>query len=138
MNDLMSRHAFELPRATTMLALSIFVSYAILFFVRKLLYKRQRLRKLGFSPRPIRYRIPFGLDIILTIWVKLAKNQFIEYCRNVLDVPGHTVILPILNTPIIVTEDTDNIRAVMSSQFSEFEKGETFHKIWDWSEPHAF
>ncbi|KAI4212373.1 MAG: hypothetical protein LQ351_004943 [Letrouitia transgressa] len=33
--------------------------------------------------------------------------------------------------PLIVTEDTENIKAVMSTQFSEFEKGEVFHKIWD-------
>lgn len=88
-----------------------------------------------------------GLDLILKIWKKLATNQFIEYAREILSVPGHTVSVPVLNMPLIVTEDTENIKAVMSTQvrifrcrlnmrltqaqFSEFEKGEVFHKIWD-------
>lgn len=61
-----------------------------------------------------------GLDLIINIWRKLATNQFIEYSREILSVPGHTVSIPVLNMPLIVTEDTENIKAVMSTQVCIF------------------
>ncbi|KAL9043674.1 MAG: hypothetical protein Q9214_003147, partial [Letrouitia sp. 1 TL-2023] len=59
------------------------------------------------------------MDLIIKIWRKLATNQFIEYSREILSVPGHTVSVPVLNMPLIVTEDTENIKAVMSTQVSK-------------------
>jgi hypothetical protein len=46
----------------------------------------------------------------------LRADRFFEWSRKVLDVPGHTVELRTLGMRIILTDNPDNVKAVLSTK----------------------
>ncbi|KAF2821598.1 cytochrome P450 [Ophiobolus disseminans] len=57
-------------------------------------------------------------------------NTLLEWHRKILNVPGQTVELRMLGRIMILTENIENVRAIMSTQSTCFGKGATYHKIW--------
>lgn len=56
----------------------------------------------------------------------------LEYWREYYfkDTTNWTAELRILNQRVIFTADTDNIKAILAMQFSDYGKGEPFHTEW--------
>ena len=89
-----------------------------------------------------------GIDLFATAVSRLIRHDFFAWTRQILDVPGRTVSLGMCGISLVITDDPENIKAVLSTkvcvsqpeaipstdkthaQFKDFGKGETFHKIW--------
>jgi hypothetical protein len=48
------------------------------------------------------------------------KNQNFELWRRRFDSSGHTVEMELLGQRIILTEDPENIKAILAAQFSDY------------------
>lgn len=46
----------------------------------------------------------------------IRNNTLLEWTQDILDVPGRTVDLPLVGSSIVITDNIDNIKAVMSTQ----------------------
>ena len=57
-----------------------------------------------------------GLDILVAALKHFRHDTFFDWVRSVLNVPGHTVELRFLGTRLVMTDDADNIKALMSTQ----------------------
>ncbi|KAF2865800.1 cytochrome P450 [Massariosphaeria phaeospora] len=106
---------------TTSLALT-FILLCISTLVFRTNAKSNRQSKLGARA------FPLGFGVTLQLVRQLRANTVLEWTQKVLNVPGRTVEVPIGG--IVMTDNTENIRAIMSTQSDCFGKGETYHKIW--------
>ncbi|KAI9820042.1 MAG: hypothetical protein M1827_006613 [Pycnora praestabilis] len=146
-NSAIWRHAVVITGVLTL-------TYMLLRSISKLRSRRQRLQSLGsFAPvvpssaplgtplsRTIfksKYLVKapnvhvLGLDLIIKALRLMHSHQFFEWSRNLLNVPGRTTELHMLSVRLIMTDDVENIKAIMSTQFSDFGKGELVHKVYD-------
>ena len=57
-----------------------------------------------------------GLDLLLIALNHFRHDTFFDWVRSVLNVPGHTVELRLLGTRLVMTDEADNIKALMSTQ----------------------
>ncbi|KAL1603708.1 hypothetical protein SLS60_005298 [Paraconiothyrium brasiliense] len=71
-----------------------------------------------------------GFGVLLRMLRNLRQNTVLEWSNETLNVPGRTVELPLVGTNMIMTDNVDNIRAIMTTQFEHFGKGDTYRKIW--------
>ncbi len=115
----------------------------ILWIIRAVSGKKQyqaRIRACGHPPTPVPYHLPFGkplqcfyllssttsssnplilktgLDLVCHLVWRLWQHDFVNYGWEILDVPGRTVELNLLSRRIIITDNPENIKAVMLSQ----------------------
>ena len=91
---------------------------------------RQRLRKHGEKAPAAPSWAPFGIDLLATAVRRLVSNDFFTWSRELLSVPGRTVSLNVIGQDLLMTDAPDNIKAILSTHFSDWAKGETFHTIW--------
>ena len=47
---------------------------------------------------------------------RLTSFQFFEWTREILQVPGRTVEFHMLGTRLVVTDEPENVKAIMSTQ----------------------
>ncbi|PUU76570.1 cytochrome P450 [Tuber borchii] len=72
-----------------------------------------------------------GLDEIKRGLVAAKANKDMELWQNRFKIAGrHTVETTVINVRVILTEDPENIRAVLASQFHDYGKGESFNREW--------
>lgn len=100
--------------------------------------KQRQIRRLGLDAPIIRTYLPWGLDFPvkavryfinnramnawLDEWTKLGADKNLNY----------TMELRIMaDIRVIMTADPENIKAILTTQFSDYGKGEQFHKEWD-------
>lgn len=57
-----------------------------------------------------------GLDVLFTALCHFKNDTFFDWARTILNVPGHTRELRLLGTRLVMTDDADNIKALMSTQ----------------------
>lgn len=73
----------------------------------------------------------FGLDEVIRSLVAARANRDMEIWESRFKTAGsHTVETTIVGMRVIFTADPENIRAVLSSQFHDYGKGETFNRDW--------
>ena len=107
-------------------------AFTLWMSLRVLKWRRQR--NLGSKACAVPSKVPFGelnfqirsqvilrltisgLDVLVTAINRLRKDTFIEWTRGILDVPGHTVELRALGIELIITDNPDNIKAVLSTK----------------------
>ncbi|ETI28303.1 hypothetical protein G647_00752 [Cladophialophora carrionii CBS 160.54] len=92
--------------------------------------RRARLQRLGQPPVMVPYWLPFGLDTAYAMVSHLLNLDFFEWARELMNNPGRTCELYIAGTRLIMTDDCDNIRAIMYGQFGEFLKGKFTHEVF--------
>lgn len=92
---------------------------------------RQRLRKHGEKAPAAPSWAPFGIDLLATAVRRLISNDFFTWSRELLSVPGRTVSISMIGQDLLMTDAPENIKAVLSTHFSDWAKGETFHTIWE-------
>lgn len=56
-----------------------------------------------------------GISAIFDAAQHIRSNSFVDWSRNVLEVPGHTVELRVLGLRMILTDNPDNIKAIFST-----------------------
>src|SRR5215469_14166055 len=54
-----------------------------------------------------------GLDLMWRVVSHMRSCTFFEYTREILDVPGHTVQLNMLGGRLVLTDEPENVKAVM-------------------------
>ncbi|KAI9803776.1 MAG: hypothetical protein M1825_001656 [Sarcosagium campestre] len=72
-----------------------------------------------------------GLDVIFFI-LKVARDYTnMEWWQSFFhDLGSHTVETCVAGQRMVFTDDPENIKALLASQFNDFGKGEPFHKDW--------
>jgi cytochrome P450 len=73
-----------------------------------------------------------GLDLVYTAVKTTKQHKNLEYWRdNFFRKSGrNTVEARIFNQRIIFTNDAENIKAILATQFNDYGKGEQFHEEW--------
>ncbi|KAJ5797265.1 cytochrome P450 alkane hydroxylase [Penicillium pulvis] len=71
---------------------------------------------------------PFGIFTLHAIVKNIRQNHFYEWMTACLDCPGHTAEMIIFGTRFILTEEPENIKAIFTSQFREYGKGDIAQK----------
>ncbi|KAF9631020.1 hypothetical protein BFW01_g1894 [Lasiodiplodia theobromae] len=102
----------------------------VLFRLLKSVRTKRKVRALGVAAPSPPHSLPFGVDLLITALRKITRHEFSEWTRELLDIPGRTISMDLLSAQIILTADTENTKAVLSTKFSQFGKGEDFHHIW--------
>ncbi|KAL9010177.1 MAG: hypothetical protein Q9173_004865 [Seirophora scorigena] len=96
---------------------------------RNLLHPSVKKRPSKTAPA-VPYWAPFGIDLFAIAINRIYSHDFFAWTRQILDVPGRTVSLNLLGIKLLMTDDTENTKQVLSTKFADFGKGEAFHKIW--------
>jgi len=115
----------------------IFIGTIIFYLLFALLFRshlrRQRLSKLGERAPSVPSQLPLGirythiitvtkltplsgLDVLVTAAKRIHADQFFEWGREILNVPGRTVELSMLGISIVMTDDPSNIKAILSTK----------------------
>ena len=72
-----------------------------------------------------------GIDTVYTLLKAVTSHRNIEWYRELLEKGGgHTVEGSLGGDRAIFSDDPENIKAVLATQFRQFGKGEGFHHRW--------
>ena len=72
-----------------------------------------------------------GFDLAFRMARDLYSFNFLNFTQKNLDVPGRTVQLNLLTAPVLLTDSTENIKAILSTQFADFGKSTIFQNVWE-------
>ncbi|KAF4124354.1 Cytochrome p450 [Geosmithia morbida] len=91
----------------------------------------KRLRDFGSPPPLVPFRAPFGIDLAVYSLYRFFKFTFFELVNSWLEAaPGRTVEMRMFGTGLIFTDEPANIKAIMSTEWSSFGRGEVTKRIW--------
>ncbi|RCI11102.1 hypothetical protein L249_7309 [Ophiocordyceps polyrhachis-furcata BCC 54312] len=111
----------------TSLALSLLGLIIIRLAVVRL-DEHRRIKRLGNYGTSIQTYAPFGLDIALRGVYAICRHRLLEHWRDDYFRPGvWTAETRILGKRAVFTADPDNVKAILSTQFGDFGKGEALH-----------
>lgn len=116
----------------------LFAAVILVLYLFRWNSRRQRLRRLGSKAPTVRTRAPLGtvaklpashvqnlrqlhlagIDLLATAISKLFNNDFFAWSRQILDNPGRTVSLNMLGVIVLVTDEPENTKAVLSTKVS--------------------
>lgn len=115
----------------------IAVGIAVVYLVQNLwisLSVRRRARALGCKPVLERKgKYPLGIDLLARAIKFLKKNEFLIEEVNVVNSLGNptTFKQSNLGTTIHLTNDPENIKAILATQFKDFELGPLRYKVFE-------
>ncbi|KAJ0159883.1 Cytochrome P450 52A13 [Colletotrichum tanaceti] len=91
----------------------------------------KRLRQFGSPPPLVPFKAPFGIDLAVYSLYRFFRFTFFELVNSWLEaVPGRTVEMRMFGTGLIFTDEPANIKAIMSTEWSSFGRGEVTKRIW--------
>ncbi|KKA22030.1 Cytochrome P450 [Rasamsonia emersonii CBS 393.64] len=111
--------------------LLVLVSVVILLWIKSWQSKKARMQSLGQKPPMLPYKLPFGIDAAYMFVSHMLRLDFFEWTQTLLDHPGRTIDIYVLGTRLVLTDDCDNMKAIMSSQFSDYVKGRFVHDLFE-------
>ncbi|KAL7270607.1 hypothetical protein RUND412_006681 [Rhizina undulata] len=94
--------------------------------------ENRKIHKLGGRARyiPSRWGL-FGLDEAFKVYNMAHQNRSEEHWNNNFKESGRdTLEMTILGNRVVLTQDPENIKAVLATQFHDYGKGEPFHLQW--------
>ncbi|KAK8868404.1 cytochrome P450 [Apiospora arundinis] len=103
---------------------------SVLFLVRRR-SANARIQQLGGYAPGAPSNLPLGLDLALEATQHMLADNFIEWTDKLLHNKGRTVELRMLGARIVLTDHSENIKAVMSTKFSNFVKGNNMHDAFN-------
>ncbi|KAI5369170.1 putative cytochrome P450 [Septoria linicola] len=103
-----------------------------LAYAARSIARNRRIARLGSRAPRFATRLPFGLDFIAQSLGRHRKCQSLMLWEAMLRITqnSRTVEVNVGGKDIIVTCDSQNIKAVLSTQFSSFGKGNKFRTDW--------
>ncbi|CAI7614497.1 unnamed protein product [Penicillium crustosum] len=120
-----------LSRASVWL-LGLFVAFCVF---RKFQASAQ-IARLGVSAPKIEFRLPYALDFIFQGYQANKVNRDIEFWDTKVGQAGGLTNVKTaeldagISTRMIITKDPENIKALLTTQFADYGKGESFHRDW--------
>ncbi|KAJ6171339.1 hypothetical protein N7470_000406, partial [Penicillium chermesinum] len=120
------------PRRAVLWALGIFTALSVF---RKLQVSAQ-ISRLGARAPKISFRYPYALDFLYKGHLANQAGQDLEFWRNTIIKAGGSTKSKTseldagISTRMILTIDPENIKAVLTGQFADYGKGESFHREW--------
>ncbi|TLS25819.1 hypothetical protein PpBr36_07693 [Pyricularia pennisetigena] len=104
----------------------------IVYSIVKRVTEDIKIRKLGAHAAPMQSVVPLGLDnIFLAVRASMQNKNMEMWRRHFSNSKTYTVEGRLLNNRTILTADPENIKAILASQFTDYGKGEPFHKEWE-------
>lgn len=102
------------------------------------LQEKYSLAKLGARALSIPTYLPLGMDIVYGAVQATIKHKNLEkwlefFTAAKADGSGngsYTCELQVMGRRTVFTSDPENIKAILATQFSDFGKGEIFHREW--------
>lgn len=97
----------------------------VVYYVALWLQTRHLMRKLGCKPlMAVESDGLFGFRLLFTALKRKAAGEFVEYNRERLDIHNvDTGMVVIAGSPIYMTKDPENIKALLATQFNDFSLG---------------
>ncbi|KAF8456749.1 cytochrome P450 52A5 [Kalaharituber pfeilii] len=90
-----------------------------------------KMRQLGKRPRSLASWFPWlGFDIIYASVQAAKNNESYEGWKKKTDAFGYTFEMTLLLQRMVFSVEPENVKAILTSQFYDFGKGELFHKMW--------
>ncbi|KAG5929809.1 hypothetical protein E4U42_004436 [Claviceps africana] len=114
---------------TTVVTFFLAAAYAFDFGSKA--YRDYALRSFGSPAKLIPFLAPFGIDIGLYSLYRFFTDTYFELMTRWLESsPGRTIEIRMFSQGLICTDEPDNIKAIMSTKWSSFGKGEVTRRIW--------
>ncbi|EFX02953.1 cytochrome p450 alkane monooxygenase [Grosmannia clavigera kw1407] len=105
--------------------------YTVVHVVRRQIERRRLHRTGGARTAMYRGKWPWGLDLAYRAVLAVVYHQNRELWENIFRSTGlHTAEFRVLGRRIIFTDDPENIKALLATQFGDYGKGEPFHREW--------
>lgn len=127
---------FHIPLTYTQLFLLLCTLFAVNVYVQRFLQAR-KIRRLGLTAPIIKTYVPWGLDMSVKACWYFLNNRAMEAWLDewvklgALRTLNYTMELRLLtDLRVIMTADPENIKAILTQQFSDYGKGEQFHLEW--------
>jgi cytochrome P450 len=95
-----------------------------------------RIARLGARAPKISFRLPYALDFIYTGYEANQAHDDIAFWDGAISKAGGQTNVKTseldagISTRMILTKDPENIKALLTGQFADYGKGESFHKEW--------
>ncbi|KAI9673877.1 MAG: hypothetical protein M1817_002083 [Caeruleum heppii] len=90
-----------------------------------------RIQALGGHAPQIRHWLPLGIDFIYNSVSSAKRHDTMELWQSWFrSVTAHTAEANVGGDRIVFTEDPENIKALLATQFKDFGKGEPFRRDW--------
>jgi cytochrome P450 len=120
------------PSKASLWLLGVFIAFCVF---RKFQASAQ-IARLGTRAPKIGFRLPYALDFIYKGQQANLANRDLEFWNaSIAHAGGRNNVKTAeldagISTRIIMTKDPENIKALLTSQFADYGKGEPFHKDW--------
>ncbi|KAJ5319360.1 hypothetical protein MYU51_013363 [Penicillium brevicompactum] len=120
------------PGRAILWLLGLFVAFCVF----RSLQASAQIARLGARAPKIKHRLPYALDFIYKGQKANLAHQDIEFWNtNIAQAGGSRNVKTAeldagISTRAIMTKDPENIKAILTGQFADYGKGETFHKGW--------
>ena len=114
--------------------ISLGIGFFVFILVRKLLYHLEIkifARKHGCLPIVQASAWPLGLNTYVRTLLNLRKNCFLRGEHEKLEKLGNTIEDNILGRHVILTREPENIKAILATQFEEFDFDNRLHGRMD-------
>ena len=107
-------------------AIAILAALLVVWWLYKAVNRPRAIRQVPDAP----HSWPFGIDLLIRILHHFRKHTFFDYFREVCrGTPGLTVELNMLGVRLVLTEEPENIKAILATDFEHYEKGEPLVSI---------
>lgn len=127
MFDLLFTHPLLTILLSSLLLPTIYLTYSITL-------ESRAIAKLGASSPLIRSKLPFGIDVLLSYLRHTRNNSDLDFWDWLFtwspNEHSKTVEYFVARQRFIFTSDPENIKAVLTTQFSDYGKGQPFHEDW--------
>ncbi|KAJ5129374.1 uncharacterized protein N7515_005413 [Penicillium bovifimosum] len=120
------------PGRASLYLLGLFVTFCVF---RKF-QASAKIARLGARAPKIPFRLPYALDwLYKTYEANQAHEDMAWWDESIKTAGGKTDAKTAeldagISTRMIITKDPENIKAILTGQFADYGKGETFHQEW--------
>ncbi|KAH8800346.1 cytochrome P450 [Xylogone sp. PMI_703] len=87
--------------------------------------------KSSYAVRPVPSFLPFGIDVAFTFAVSFLRNEMFTMIAGHMSLLGHTAEYRMMGTQLVITDDPENIKSIMSARFADWGKGKILKGIWN-------
>lgn len=123
-------------------ALALLLAAFVINSVVSRLHENARINKIGLKAAKVPSRLPWSLDVVYRVVQATIHHKNLEKWTAFFVDSGtdagpftggngaYTSEVRAINRRAIFTADPENIKAILATQFSDFGKGEIFHREW--------